>query len=91
MTDSSYTMTCSVSQGVFGGFHTSRAARTEIQLPQNVAATTVVGHPKAKRCYGWSYGNPEEFITIVGLRPVDSAQSAVNVGVAYQIKKARSK
>jgi hypothetical protein len=47
------------------------------------------GHPKAKRCYGWTYGEPEEFITILELPPVDSAQSAVKVGVAYQIKKAR--
>src|SRR6266700_4031666 len=31
------------------------------------------GHPKAKRCYGWSYGEPEEFITILELPPVDSA------------------
>ena len=47
------------------------------------------GHPKAKRCYGWSYGEPEEFITILELPPVTDAQSAVKVGVSYQIKKAR--
>ena len=47
------------------------------------------GHPKAKRCYGWSYSEPEEFITILELPPVDSAQSAVKVGVAYQIKQKR--
>ena len=47
------------------------------------------GYPKAKRCYGWSYGEPEQFITILELPPVDSAQSAVKVGVAYQIKQAR--
>jgi hypothetical protein len=51
----------------------------------------LTGHPKAKRAYGWSYGEPEEFITILELPPVDSAQSAVKVGVAYQIKKARAK
>ena len=44
-------------------------------------------HSKAKRCYAWTYGEPEEFITILELPPVDSAQSAVKVGVAYQIKK----
>lgn len=49
----------------------------------------LTGHPKAKRCYGWSYGDPEEFITILELPPVTDAQSAVKVGVAYQIKKAR--
>ena len=47
------------------------------------------GHPKAKHCYGWSYGEPEEFITILELPPVTDAKSAVKVGVAYQIKKAR--
>ncbi|HXB59172.1 MAG TPA: hypothetical protein VNU95_06390 [Candidatus Acidoferrales bacterium] len=49
----------------------------------------LTGHPKAKRCYGWSYGEPEEFITILELPPVTDAKSAVKVGVAYQIKKAR--
>jgi hypothetical protein len=47
-------------------------------------------HPKAKRCYGWSYGQPEEFITILELPPVDSPESAVKVGIAHQIKKARA-
>ena len=48
-------------------------------------------HPKAKRCYGWTYGQPEEFITILEIPPVIDAQSAVKVGVSYQIKKAREK
>ena len=51
----------------------------------------LIGHPKAKRCYAWTYGDPEEFITILELPPVTDAQSAVKVGVAYQIKKARKK
>jgi hypothetical protein len=46
-------------------------------------------HPKAKRCYGWMYGELEEFISILELPPVTDAQSAVKVGVLYQIKKAR--
>lgn len=50
----------------------------------------LTGHPRAKRCYGWTHGEPEEFVTILELPPVDSPQSAVRVGVAYQIKKARS-
>lgn len=45
-------------------------------------------HPKAKRCYGWTHGEPEEIIIILELPPVTDAQSAVKVGVAYQIKKA---
>jgi hypothetical protein len=55
----------------------------------DVEVFQLTGHPKAKKCYGWSYGEPEEFITILELPPVDSPQSAVKVGVSYQIKKAR--
>jgi hypothetical protein len=55
----------------------------------NVEVFLLHGHPKAKRCYGWTYGDPEEFIIILELPPVTDAQSAVKVGVAYQIKKAR--
>jgi hypothetical protein len=51
----------------------------------------LTGHPKAKRCYGWSYDEPEQFITILELPPVTDAQSAVKVGVSYQIKKLRKK
>jgi hypothetical protein len=55
----------------------------------DVEVFDLTGHPKAKRCYGWSYDEPEEFITILELPPVTDAQSAVKVGVVYQIKKAR--
>jgi len=48
----------------------------------NVEVYTLTGHPKAKRCYGSSYGEPEQFITILELPPVDSAEAAVKVGVA---------
>jgi len=56
----------------------------------DVEVFELTGHPKAKRCYAWSYGEPEEFITILELPPMDSALSAVKVGVAHQIKKART-
>ncbi|HLZ15441.1 MAG TPA: hypothetical protein VKQ08_00275 [Cyclobacteriaceae bacterium] len=49
----------------------------------------LTGHPNAKRCYGWTFDEPEQFITILELPPVTDAQSAVKVGVAYLIKKAR--
>ena len=61
--------------------------RGQIVWQGEVEAFELVGHPKAKRCYSWSYGEPEEFITILELPPVDSPQSAVKVGIAYQIKK----
>jgi len=57
----------------------------------DVEVFDLTNHPKAKRCYGWTYGEPEEFITILELPPVTDAQSAVKVGVSYQIKKARAK
>jgi hypothetical protein len=57
----------------------------------DVEVFELTDHPKAKRCYGWTYGEPEEFITILELPPVTDAQSAVKVGVSYQIKKARKK
>jgi hypothetical protein len=55
----------------------------------DVEVFDLIEHPKANRCYAWSYGEPEQIITILHLPPVDSAQSAVKVGVAHQIKKAR--
>ena len=55
----------------------------------DVEVFDLTDHPKAKRCYGWNYGEPEEFITILELPPVTDAQSAVKIGVAYQINKAR--
>ena len=57
----------------------------------DVEVFDLTGHPKAKRCYGWTHGDPEEFITILELPPVTDAKSAVKVGVSYQIKKARAK
>ena len=63
--------------------------RPSFNMRGEVEVFDLTGHPKAKRCYGWSYGEPEEFITILELPPVDSAESAVKVGVAYQVKKAR--
>jgi hypothetical protein len=57
----------------------------------DVEVFDLLNHPKAKRCYGWSYDEPEQFITILELPPVTDAKSAVEVGVSYQIKKARAK
>jgi hypothetical protein len=40
------------------------------------------GHPKAKRCYAWSYPvtNDTRYVTVLEVPPVDSAESAVRVG-----------
>lgn len=53
----------------------------------DVESFELTGHPKANRCYGWSQGEPEEFITILEMPPIKSAQDAVKVALAYQIKR----
>lgn len=42
----------------------------------------LTGHPKAKRCYGWSHldgakDESERFVAVLEIPPVDSAQKAV--------------
>jgi len=40
------------------------------------------GHPKAKRCYAWSYPvtDDTQCVTVLEIAPIDSAESAVRVG-----------
>jgi hypothetical protein len=43
------------------------------------------GHPKAKRCYAWSYSYPAtnappQYVIVLEIPPVDSAESAARVG-----------
>lgn len=45
----------------------------------DVEVFELTGHPEAKRCYGWSNGESEEFITILESPPVQSPQDAVKV------------
>lgn len=49
----------------------------------------LVGHPKAKRAYAWSYqdGDQVKTVAVLGIPPVDSPQTAVKVAIA---SKARS-
>ena len=42
-----------------------------------VEVFNLIGHPKAKRCYGWTQGEPEGFITMLELPPVTDAWTAV--------------
>jgi hypothetical protein len=54
----------------------------------------LIGHPKAKRLYGWHHregkdDQGERFVTVLQLPPVDSAQAAVKVAVAGEIKEKR--
>jgi hypothetical protein len=55
-----------------------------------VEVFNLIGHPKAKRCYGWAQGEPEELITILELPPVIDAWTAVKWG-SLSIQKDESK
>src|SRR5688572_27902809 len=58
----------------------------QIAWEGHVETFLLLGHPTAKRCYGWSYGEPEQFITIPELPPADSPEGAVKVEMA-QLRK----
>lgn len=48
-----------------------------------VEAFTITGHPKAKRCYAWSYhdGKEDQFTTVLEIPPVKDAQTAVRAAI----------
>ena len=49
----------------------------------------LTGHPKAKRCYAWSFteGKETRLVTVLELPPVESAQTAVRAAIASEAKK----
>jgi hypothetical protein len=49
------------------------------------------GHPKAKRCYAWSYVQDGQIITVTLLEipPVCSPQTAVKAAIAVKARKQR--
>jgi len=52
----------------------------------------LVGHPKAKRCYGWAHldGKMDEktrYITVLEIPPVESPQTAVRAAIASKAQK----
>ncbi len=61
----------------------------ETALEGTVEVFDLVGHPKAKRAYAWSYrdGDQTKSITVLQIAPVNSAEAAVRVAIA---SKARS-
>jgi hypothetical protein len=44
----------------------------------------LIGHPKAKRAYAWTYrdGDQDKTFAVLEIPPVDSPQSAVKVAIA---------
>jgi len=48
----------------------------------------LIDHPKAKRCYAWSFqdGNQTRSVTVLELPPVDSPETAVRVAIASKAR-----
>ena len=46
----------------------------------------LIGHPKAKRAYAWSYrdGNQNKTVAVLEIPPVDSPESAVKVAIGAE-------
>ena len=49
----------------------------------------LIGHPKAKRAYAWTYRDDKQnkTVTVLHIPPVDSPQSAVKVAIAAQVRR----
>jgi hypothetical protein len=50
----------------------------------------IIGHPRAKRVYAWQYEDDDKqtkTITVLEIPPVDSAQTAVKVAIAAEVRK----
>ena len=62
----------------------------------DVEVFELLGHPKAKRGYGWGHVTGEHdqgrrYFTVLELPPVDSAQAAVKAAIMSEIKNAKRK
>lgn len=53
-----------------------------------VEAFEITGHPRAKRCYAWSYpeNGEDQYVTVLEIPPVDSAETAVKIAIAATSK-----
>lgn len=57
-----------------------------------VEVFSLIGHPKAKRCFAWSHqegkGDKDtRFVTVLEIPPVDSAKKAVQAAIMNETKK----
>jgi len=54
-----------------------------------VESLAITGHPKAKRCYAWSFleGNEPRYTTVLEIPPVESPQTAVRASIVAEGKK----
>lgn len=63
--------------------------RGKIAWQGEVEVFDLINHPKAQLCYAWAYdeGGTMHTTAVLGLPPVDSAESAVRVAIAAQAKR----
>ncbi len=62
--------------------------RDEVAWDGVVETFELKGHPKAKRCHAWAYeekGEPQ-YVAVLEIPPVGSAESAVKVAIAAKAK-----
>src|SRR5260221_4265909 len=57
----------------------------------DVEVFDLVGHPKAKRCYGWSHregpnDSGERFVTVLQIPPVTSPETAVKIAILNEAR-----
>ena len=57
-----------------------------------VESFKITGHPKAKRCYAWSFpdGKERRYVTVLEIPPVESPQTAVRASIVAEAKKHNS-
>ena len=55
----------------------------------DVEVFDLTGHPKAKRCYAWSFPDAKEirYVAVLELPPVESPQTAVRAAIASKTQK----
>jgi hypothetical protein len=53
-----------------------------------VETFALYGHPKARRCHAWTYdeGGEAQYVTVLEIPPVDSAETAVKVAIAAKAR-----
>ena len=56
-----------------------------------VEVFTLTNHPKAKRCFAWSHSDgkgdtDERFVTVLGIPPVISPETAVKIAILSEVR-----
>ena len=60
--------------------------KSQVVWDGTVEIFALTGHPKAQRCYAWSYfeDDKEQFVTVLHIDPVNSPQKAVQAAITSQ-------